>query len=126
MRKIVLVLGLAGMMAGCQTQVPPAALPTVPVPQTASVPAHEVVVKSVVAAEQALTVVERIALAYVSLPRCGRTEARLCSDSQVVARIRDLDQRAFDAVMAARRNQGTVEFAWAAVEALRAFVAAVR
>lgn len=70
----------------------------------------------VAAAEVSLTAAEQAALIYTSRPRCGGT-VKLCSDPAVVARIKQLDNQAYTAVIAARDNKGAVSAAVLAVEA---------
>lgn len=70
----------------------------------------------VAAAEVSLTAAEQAALIYTSRPRCGGA-VKLCSDPAVVARIKQLDNQAYTAVIAARDNKGAVSAAVLAVEA---------
>lgn len=68
--------------------------------------------------EVALTAAERIAINYVTLPACPK--APICADAEVVARIKQADNVAFDAVMAARASgtNANVAAANAAIAAL--------
>jgi hypothetical protein len=69
----------------------------------------------IAAAEQSLTLAERLALRYTSLPQCGAKEVKgfipRCHDPVIKAKIKALDNTAFDAVMAARNNEGLLSVA---------------
>jgi hypothetical protein len=71
----------------------------------------------VAAAEIALTAAERVALIYVSLPRCGGT-ATLCSAQATVDKIKVLDNNAFTAVKAAEQDETLLSAAWVAISSL--------
>lgn len=73
--------------------------------------------KSVAAAEIALTNAERLALIYTTLPRCGPVSPPLCSDPGIVQTIKDYDNRAYAAVMAARSNEALIAVALSAIDA---------
>lgn len=105
------------LVSGCDAvqKVLPGVVPS-PVAAVSPPAVHEITSKSIVAIQQSLTLAERIALEYVKLPRCGKTSARICSDPNIVRQIADADDQAYNAVMAARRNQGSLEFAWQMVE----------
>ena len=66
----------------------------------------------------ALTAAERIAINYVTLPACPK--APICADETVVARIKQADKVAFEAVMAARQagSNANLAAANAAIAAL--------
>jgi|SRR6266851_6825040 len=72
----------------------------------------------VAAAEIALTGAEQVALIYTGRPRCGGT-VKLCSSQTVVDQIKKLDQQAYDAVQAARKNSGLITAAWIAIGSLQ-------
>lgn len=72
----------------------------------------------VLAAEQSLTAIERTALIYTTLPRCGGV-ARVCSDPATVQKIKDLDNQAYMAVKAARQNAGLLSVVLAAIGAFQ-------
>ncbi len=76
------------------------------------------VANDVLAAEQTLTAAERLALIYTTLPRCGGA-ARVCSDQATVQRIKDLDNQAYVAVVAARQNTALLSAALAAIGAFQ-------
>lgn len=114
------------LLLACQPA-PPASVvaPTTPAAAPALPPAARtpVVAKSVAAAQIALTNLERLALRYTSLPRCGSPGATpVCSDPATVQRIKDYDNVAFDAVMRARRNSALLDFAVGAINALQAVI----
>jgi hypothetical protein len=114
--RIVAVTTLLGLSA-CQN------LGSAPSSQGAqeAISSNPVVSSTVLGAEQTLTLLERAADVYVKLPRCG-SGASLCSDSGIVKKIRELDIKAYDAVMAARNNEALAGMAWAAVNAFKAVV----
>lgn len=76
------------------------------------------VANDVAAAEIALTGAEQVALVYTSRPRCGGT-VTLCSDQVAVDKIKAADQKAYDAVKAARDNSGLISAAWIAISSLQ-------
>jgi len=79
----------------------------------------------VAAAEQALTLAERIALRYTSLPQCGSEVKGFiprCHDPAIKAKIKALDNTAFNAVMAARNNEALLSVAVSAIGNLSAAV----
>lgn len=84
----------------------------------ASPGAQNTVNNDVLAAEQSLTAIERTALIYTTLPRCGGV-ARVCSDPATVQKIKDLDNQAYMAVKAARQNAGLLSVALAAIGAFQ-------
>ena len=72
-------------------------------------------------AEVALTGAENAALLYTRLPRCdGATP--LCSNQPTVDAIKAADDTAYDALVEARNNTGTVDAALAAIETLSALI----
>jgi hypothetical protein len=79
----------------------------------------------VAAAEAALTGAEELATVYAKLPRCqpGATGlAVVCSDPAILTRILATDQKAYEAVKAARANPGLVSLAWTAIGELQALI----
>lgn len=90
---------------------------------TGSVSRIDQVNRGVAVAEQTLTLLYQSALVYTSLPRCG-TGPRICSDREVVRQIRNRAIQAHNALIAARKNEGSVEVAWTAINAFRAVVPA--
>lgn len=70
--------------------------------------------------EVALTVAERAALIYKRLPPCPTKP--LCSDPAIVARILDLDNQAYNAVVLARSNPALLS---AAILAVNMFSSAI-
>jgi len=126
-RKIIaLALPLALTLASCAQ---PTALPTLS-PTAISAPAAsggvsniDQVNRGIAVAEQTLTLLYQTALSYTSLPRCG-TGPRICSDRAVVKEIRDRAVQAHNALVAARKNEGSVEHVWAAISAFRVVVPA--
>lgn len=90
---VILAIGLASSLAAC-----------------ASSPR---VTNNVLAAEQAMTTAQQLALIYTTLPRCPATAP--CSDPATVARIKSLDQTAHDAVVAARSNEALLSLAISAI-----------
>jgi hypothetical protein len=74
--------------------------------------------RSIVAAQQTLTTLERTALAYTSLPACETPRVHPCADPDIKARIKAADMIAYNAVMRARRNQGSLADALVAIDAL--------
>jgi hypothetical protein len=89
-------------------------------PGVPTVSPSPVVSNSVAAAEIALTNVERLALRYTTLPRCPA--AALCSDAATVQRIKDADNKAYAAVMAARHNEALLGLALSSIEAFGSVV----
>lgn len=93
-----------------------------------------VVTNDVAAAEVALTAAERVALIYTGLPRClvvGSAlmpvtvgSPKICSSQTAVDRIKALDQQAYDAVMAAKRNAGLISAAWSAISVFQSAIPA--
>src|SRR5690242_310761 len=81
------------------------------------------VANDVLAAEQSLATVERLALIYTTLPRCGGV-ARICSDPVTVQRIKDLDNQAYMAVKAAEQNSAMLSLAIAAISNFSSVVTA--
>lgn len=82
-----------------------------------------VIDNSVAAAEVTLTAAERTALIYTSLPRCPKVT--ICSDPVIVAKIRRLDNEAYDAVKLARKDAGLISGAIAAIAAFQAVIPTV-
>lgn len=83
--------------------------------------------RSVAAAEQTLTLAMNAARIYTDLPRCGTTLARICSDPVIAGLIRHHAIQAHNALVAARRNEASIELVsrmWTAIDALRAAVPA--
>lgn len=116
MRKMLLVAGFLSLVS-CQN-VPGSGPGALPAPST-----NATIAKTVVGAEQTLTLLEQAALVYVKLPRCGTAGAtQVCSDPALVRRLRQLDVQAYNAVIAARKNEALVDFAWQAVGAFQAVV----
>lgn len=74
---------------------------------------NPVVANSIAAAVQALTLLERVALQYTSSPH---------ADPVLKERIKQYDRYAYDAVMKARRNEATLDFALAAINAFQAVI----
>ncbi len=77
-----------------------------------------VVQNDVDAAEVTLTGLESLATIYTSLPPCGGA-ARVCSDPATKQRIKDLDNQAFLAVMAAKQNSALLSAALASISAFQ-------
>lgn len=75
------------------------------------------VANKVDAAVVALTTAERLALNYTSLPRCGTSPKTpvVCSTPSVVAAIKAADQKAYDAVKAAEKNEAFLSMALVAI-----------
>jgi anaerobic selenocysteine-containing dehydrogenase len=75
--------------------------------------------QSVAALEQSLTIAEKLATRYTSLPACGPKEAvgfvPRCHNPAIKMKIKALDNTAFNAVMAARNNEGLISLAVAAI-----------
>lgn len=121
-----MMFGATLALAGCGSGT--IAIPTLPPTQPPAVTApaapiskNPIIANSVAGAQQALTLLERAALRYTTLPRCGSPGATiLCSDPERVQRIKDADNIAFDAVMKARRNEATLDFALSAINAFNA------
>lgn len=78
--------------------------------------------KSVAAAVVSLTLAERLALVYTKLPRCSAVVTKICSTQGTVDKLKELDQKAFDAVVAARKNQALIADAWTAISAFQAVI----
>lgn len=121
--KMLVAAALVGVLAACTPQPPQGAV----APTTAQVPTHPVssnviVSKSVLGVQQLYVTVGLAALEYVRLPRCGKTTARLCSSPAIARKIREYDQKAFDAIEMARRNELMIDFAWGAVQAFQAVI----
>lgn len=79
------------------------------------------------AVQVALTGAEQAAKIYTDLPRCGSTRAggsSVCSDPATVKKIGDLDNTAYNAVIAARSNSGLLAAAQAAITQLVSVVPA--
>jgi hypothetical protein len=74
-----------------------------------------VVSKTIVAAEQSLTLAEKLALRYTSLPACTATVKIVCHDPATKQKIKDLDNVAYRAVMAARTNEALLGVAITAI-----------
>lgn len=77
------------------------------------------------AAEIALTDAERLALIYTSQAPCGAAGAApapLCSDPATKARIKQLDQSAYQAVKAAEANSSLLDAALDAIKLLRSAI----
>lgn len=70
--------------------------------------------------ELALTAAEKAATLYVTLPQCTTATRPICSEKATIATIKDADNTAFAAVMAARQggDQAKVAAADAAVATL--------
>lgn len=73
------------------------------------------------AAVVSLTTAERLALVYTSLPRCP-VQKPVCSDPSTVARIKDLDNKAYAAVKAAESNEALLSVAIAAVQSFQSSI----
>jgi hypothetical protein len=80
---------------------------------------------TVAATEVALTAAEQAATAYVKLPQCTGANGPLCSWPDFVVRIKDYDNRAFAAVMAARANPSDGTLLSTANTAVAAFTSVV-
>ena len=75
--------------------------------------------KAVAAVEVALTAADKTATHYITLPLCGPTHAKpVCSEAAVSAKIKANEQKAYDAVKAARDNPALIDAAQAAVDSL--------
>ena len=125
MRRFLLSCAVALPLFACGGQ--PPALPTLsgtvisaPV-ATGSVSNIDQVNRGIATAEQTLTLLYQTALVYTSLPRCG-TGPRICSEVGVVREIRRRAIQAHNALVAARKNEGSVEHVWAAISAFRAIL----
>ena len=94
MRKFIMPIAALALLAGCV--------------------GGSAVQNDVLAAEKSLTALERLALIYTSLPRCGGA-AQICSDPSTVQRIKDLDNQAYMAVKAAEQNSAMLSAALAAI-----------
>lgn len=82
-------------------------------------------IRTVAGAEIALTAAEREALIYTSLPPCTAPQTNpVCADPAIKARIKAADNTAYNAVMAARQNAGTIAAAVSAIEALQSLIPA--
>lgn len=107
---------LTDVVRGVVTTAPP------PGPVVAPIAKTPVVANSVAAAQIALTELEKLAIRYTTLPECAPVSPRLCHDPVVKARIKEYDNYAFNAVMAARRGVGSLESAVAAINALQSIL----
>lgn len=85
----------------------------------AGVTATSIADKSIAAVEQSLTVLEKAALQYTSMPPCGATLSRVCSDPSIKAQIKAADMAAYTAVAAAAANRGSLDAAMTALDNLR-------
>lgn len=90
----------AGLLAGCQS---------------ASIDSQ------VAGAEVALTGAENAALIYTKLPRCNGTTP-LCSTQATVDAIKAADNQAYNALVLARNNTGTIDAALSAISTLSALI----
>lgn len=81
-------------------------------PVTSGVAVVDVSISSV---EQSFTLGMQLANLYTSLPRCGKTEAKICSDVKVVRMIREYAIKAHNALLMARENQNLIGAAVSAV-----------
>jgi hypothetical protein len=92
----------------------------------AGVSENQTISQGVAAAQQSLTLAEKLALRYTSLPPCGPKEAvgfiPRCHVPAIKAKIKELDNTAFNAVMAARNNEGLLSVAVSAIGKLSAAV----
>lgn len=86
-------------------------------------PPPVIITNGIAAAEIALTNAEILALDYTRLPRCMPRMSLACSDPVIVQKIKDADNRAYAAVVAARRNQAMIGVAWAAIDAFSGTIA---
>lgn len=77
---------------------------------------------SVASVEIALTAAEKLALNYTTLPRCGTAFVPLCSDPVVVAKIKSMDNTAYNAVVAARKDTNLIAAALIAVNEFSSIV----
>lgn len=115
------------LLAACSGQPPVLQMPSSTavnaLQATGSVSNIDQVNRGIAAAEQTLTLLYQSALIYTSLPRCG-TGPSLCSDIGVVREIRRRAIEAHNALVAARKNEALVEYAWTAISAFRAVVPA--
>lgn len=128
MHRLFAAISLLALAAACSPQ----QAPVFPTPSstvisapsaTGSVSRIDQVNRGVAVAEQTLTLLYQSALVYTSLPRCG-TGPRICSDREVVRQIRSRAIQAHNALIAARKNEGSVEAVWTAISAFRAVVPA--
>ncbi len=80
-------------------------------------------INTVAAAEIALTAAEQLALNYTKLPRCGSSgHPKVCSDKVTVAKVLDLDNKAYKAVQMAKSNEALVDLAFTAITSLMSAV----
>ena len=116
-------LGL-GLLSGCSQPLVPQAPSSVVVeaPRASGIPSNiPIVSRSVAVAEQTLTLLETAALGYATLPRCG-TGVKICSDKEVVRKIRAYAIQAHNALVIARQNETMVERVWVAIGLLRSVI----
>lgn len=76
--------------------------------------------KEVAVAESTLAAAEHTALIYVNFPVCGKTSAILCRTPDMTKKIGDLDNKAYNAVMLARKLEDQTSLQ-AALTALKSF-----
>jgi hypothetical protein len=110
-----LILGACG-------QVPPALGPGGAPVVYAPPSSNPVISRSIVGAEQALTLAETAAMAYVTLPRCGVSSTKLCSDTIIVRKLRSLESAAYNAVIQARQNEQLIDFAMSAIQTFQSAI----
>ena len=85
--------------------------------------AGDLTIRTVAGAEIALTAAEQAAFVYTSLPPCTAPVTNpACADPAVKTQIKAADNTAYNAVMAARQNQGTIAMAVSAIAALQLMI----
>lgn len=80
--------------------------------------------QAIAASEVALTAADQLALQYVTLPLCGPTAPKLCSQASISVQIKAQAQNAYNAIQAAKANptSATAAAAAAAVSLLQGLV----
>lgn len=60
---------------------------------------------SIMVVERSFTLAMQVANLYTSLPRCDKVEHKLCSDRDLVLKIRNAAIKTHDLILEARKNQ---------------------
>lgn len=125
-RNLLSIAAITLLLAACGAKEPPSLMPSstvISAPKaTGTASDIPVVNRGVAVAEQTLTLLERAALQYTSLPRCGTGGPTICSSRAVVANIRKYAIQAHNALVAARQNEAMIEPAWTAINMLRSVI----
>ena len=100
--KLLPIILAAGLLAGCQSTS---------------------IDSQVAGAEVALTGSENAALLYTRLPRCNDSTP-ICSTQPAVDAIKSADNTAYNALVAARNNTGTIDAALTAINTLSGLIPA--